>query len=225
MEFLPLPQSRASSSLFWSTHAHHIIQAYATHFLALDGQQTAAIALQSWQGGHLNTAAQELVTPPDILSMMSVWLSEAVAGFSSQSQAARLPSSVVVESVVWLSSSRLSPTILSFRPNRLCCLPFPSSAPFSFCISAASFCRAPRRPPCCLWPFCPTSNGPCFFHHTRAPPFHHFACWGPLLDTSVGVRSPGPARQHCDRHDNDGRFSHIGDGVLRLEGQTAWGCG
>ena len=82
-------------SLFWSTHVPHIIQAYATHFLTIDSQQPAAIAVQSWQGGHLNTVAQELVTPPDILSMMSVWLSEAVAGFSSRSQAARLPSSVV----------------------------------------------------------------------------------------------------------------------------------
>ena len=82
-------------SLFWSTHAPHIIQAYATHFLALDSQQPAAIALQLWQGGHLNTNAQELVTPPDVFSMMSVWLSEAVAGFTIPvSQVAR-PSSVV----------------------------------------------------------------------------------------------------------------------------------
>ena len=76
-------------SLFWSTHVPHIIQAYAT-LPHLDSQQPAAI-----QGGHLNSVAQEFVTPPDILSMMSVWLSEAVAGFSSRPQAARVPSSAV----------------------------------------------------------------------------------------------------------------------------------
>ena len=83
-----------NQSLF-CTHASHIIQVCAT----------AAIALQSWQGGHLNTPAQELVTPPDIFSMMSVW-SEAVVGFSSRSQAARLPSSAPP---VHVSSPPVSP--------------------------------------------------------------------------------------------------------------------
>ena len=165
----------------------------------------------------MNTAAQELVTPPDILSMMTVWLSEAVAGFSSRSQAARLPSSVVAPPSC-CPPVHVSPPHSSFRPQSclpsksvLCCVPFPSSAPFPFCISAASFCHGPRRPPCCLRPFCPTSNSPCFFQHTGPPPFHHFACWGPLFDTSVGVwptsvdpfsgDASGPVRPHCDRHD------------------------
>ena len=59
---------------FWSGHALPIIRAYADHFHSLDRCQHAATLLQSWQGGHLDSVAQEVVTPPNIMSMIEVWL-------------------------------------------------------------------------------------------------------------------------------------------------------
>ena len=228
-------------SLFWSSHVPHIIQAYATHFLTLDSQQPAAIALQSWQGGHLNSAAQELVTPPDILSMVSVWLSEAVAGFSSRPQAARVPSSAVappsccppvhVPPHSCLSDpNRVSPpspfSVVSHSP------PVPPS-PSPFASLQRPSVTAPDDPPVVSGPFAqhPTvpisSSTPVLLPSTTSPAGEF---------SSTPHSEFGPPRltrfleMPLDRYVNivtaminDGRFSHIGHGVLRLQGQTAWG--
>ena len=39
-----------------------IIHTYAAHFLTLGRYEPAAVMLQSWQGGHLSSTAQELAT-------------------------------------------------------------------------------------------------------------------------------------------------------------------
>ena len=147
-------------SLFWSTHASHIIQAYATHFLTLDSQQPAAIALQSWQGGHLNTPAQELVTPPDILSMMSVWLSEAVVGFSSRSQAARLPSSAPPVHVSSPPSCPSDPNPVSPPSPFSVVSHSPAVPPSPFASLQRPSVTAPDDPPVVSGPFAPHPTVP-----------------------------------------------------------------
>ena len=51
---------------------------------SLDHRQLAAVPLQSWQGGHLDSVAQEVVIPRDILSMIAIWLSDRVTQFRQQ---------------------------------------------------------------------------------------------------------------------------------------------
>ena len=63
---------------YWTAHALPIIRAYADHFHSLDRRQPAAALLQSWQGPHLDSVAQEVVTAPDIMSISAVWLSDTV---------------------------------------------------------------------------------------------------------------------------------------------------
>ena len=72
-------QVPSEQSQFWTAHALPIIRAYADHFRALDRHHTAASLLQSWQGGHLESVAQEVVTSLDIMSMITVWLSDTVS--------------------------------------------------------------------------------------------------------------------------------------------------
>ena len=74
-------QVPSEQSQFWATHALPIIHAYADHFHSLDRSLPAAALLQSWEGGHLDSVAQEVVTPPNIMSMIAVWLSDAVTHF------------------------------------------------------------------------------------------------------------------------------------------------
>ena len=74
-------QVPSEQSQFWTAHALSIIRAYTDHFHSLDRCQLAAALLQSWQGGHLDSVAQEVVTPPNILSMIAVWLSDSVTQF------------------------------------------------------------------------------------------------------------------------------------------------
>ena len=191
--------------LFWSTHVPHIIQVYATHFLSLDSQQPAAIALQSWQGGHLNSVAQELVTPPDILSMMSVWLSEAVAHLLWPPPSCCPP--VLVPPHSCLSDpNRVSPpspfSVVSHSP------PVPPS-PSPFASLQRPSVTAPDDPLLSL-ALLPHIQQSLFLPARQYSSFHHFACWGILFDTSLGVwptsvdpsgDASGPVRQHCDCHD------------------------
>ena len=74
-------QVPSEQSQFWATHALPIIHAYANHFHSLDRSLPAAALLQSWEGGHLDSVAQEVVTPPNIMSMIAVWLSDTVTHF------------------------------------------------------------------------------------------------------------------------------------------------
>ena len=55
-------QVPSEQSQFWTAHALPTIRAYADHFHSLDRRQPAAALLQSWQGGHLDSVAQEVVT-------------------------------------------------------------------------------------------------------------------------------------------------------------------
>ena len=57
-------QVPSEQSQFWTTHALPIIRAYADHFHSLDRSLPAAALLQSWEGGHLDSVAQEVVTLP-----------------------------------------------------------------------------------------------------------------------------------------------------------------
>ena len=56
-------QVPSERSQFWTAHALPIIRACVDHFHSLDRRQPAATLLQSWQGGHLDSVAQEVVTP------------------------------------------------------------------------------------------------------------------------------------------------------------------
>ena len=56
-------QVNSEQSQFWTAHALPIVRAYADHFHSLDPRQPAAALLQSWQGGHLGSFAQEVVAP------------------------------------------------------------------------------------------------------------------------------------------------------------------
>ena len=74
-------QFPSEQSHFWTAHALPIVRAHADHCHSLDRRQHAAALLQPWQGGHLDSVAQEVVTPPDIMSMIAVWLSHTVTQF------------------------------------------------------------------------------------------------------------------------------------------------
>ena len=68
-------------SQFWTAHALTIIRAYADHIHSLDRRQPAAGPLQSWQGA----------TPPDIMSMTAVRLSDSVSQFRQRDSSQVLP--------------------------------------------------------------------------------------------------------------------------------------
>ena len=121
-------------SLFWTTHANPIIQAFAAHFSSLDRDRPAAMMLQSWERGHLSSSAQEHVTPPHIASMLTVWLSEIVSSF--EAPLAPLP-----------QDSSVSPPA-----------PSSSTSPSPFQRTAATNNQAtPHDPICVSHPLCPDS--------------------------------------------------------------------
>ena len=85
-------QVPSEQSQFCTAHALPNIRAYANHFYSLDRCQPAAALLQSWQGGHLDSVAQEVVTPPNVMSMIAVWLSDSVTQFRQGDSSQVLPS-------------------------------------------------------------------------------------------------------------------------------------
>ena len=236
-------QVPSGQSQFWTALALHIIRAYADHSHSLDRHQPAAALLQSWQSGHLDSVAQEVVTPPNIMSMIAVWLSDSVNQFRQGDSSQVLPSaSLTPASAPPLPPFPPPPDVpqpchrrLSFcnfpSPQPIHCCSLSQSASFSFCLSVPT--TAPASGNSDLPP--PVVAGP--FAQHPAPPSVATSPPAPQFNSSFSLQSEfGPPRltrfleMPLDRYVNvvtatinDGRFSNIGHGVLRLEGQTAWG--
>ena len=130
-------------SLFWTTHANPIIQAFAAHFSSFDRDQLAARMLQSWERGHLSSSAQEHVTPPHIASMLTVWLSEVVSSF--EVPLAALPQNSSVAPPAPSSSISPSPFQRAAATNNQATPHDPMCVSHPF--AQTHMPQAPRRPP------------------------------------------------------------------------------
>ena len=188
-------------SLFWTTHANPIIQAFAAHFSSLDRDQPAARMLQSWERGHLSSSAQEHVTPSHIASMLTVWLSEIVSSFepplSPQPQDSSVSPPAPSSSTSPSPFQRTTATNNQATPHDPICV----SHPFD----QTHIPQAPRPP----LPLDGLRNvvpeaGPVRLTRFLEMPRDHFysTLSGPIVA---------------------GRFNHIGNASVRLEAQTAWG--
>ena len=75
---------------FWQRNVPHVIEALVAHFSGFSSSDPRAITLssrESWGvgGDHLSPLLQESVVPGEVLSMMTLWLTEQVAQFQRDS--------------------------------------------------------------------------------------------------------------------------------------------
>ena len=168
----------------------------------------------------------------------SLWVSPLPKPWNSSLASKFLPTNPSSGAPMLHTSSKLTPPISSPTTRRDCppimargafehsCPGTRNSSGHSlydvcpFGISAASSCHGPNDLPVVSGPFAP---------HPTVPVSSSFApsTTSPAGDLSSAPQSefgpPQLTRFLVTAMINDGRFSHIGHGVLRLEGQTAWG--
>ena len=137
-------QVPSEQSQFWTAHALPIIRACADHFYSVDRCQPEAALLQSWPSGRLESVAQEVVTPPNIMSMIAVWLSDSVTQFrQGESASAPPPPPFPPPPDAPQPCHPIDPPSSSSHvPSPFTVVPSPSP-PRPFCLSAAFNC-----PPC-----------------------------------------------------------------------------
>ena len=218
----PVPECQRQ---YWSRNAGELISAYAAHFASLPRDDPSVAALtqsQSWgpSGDHLDARLQEQCTPAHILSMMEVWISTQVAGITI------LPSAPMAVDANLHNASPASPAADNVgSPSR----PLPS--PF---VRPCTFPEVPLRSPFTSQ----ASHAPLNGSVVSNP----FTTSIPTVNNTVvsnrGSPLPGAGPVRLTRFlemprdqyyatvnamITAGRFNHIGEASVRLEGQTAWG--
>ena len=209
-------QVPSEQSQFWTTHALPIIRAYADHFHSLDRSLPAA-----WEGGHLDSVAQEVVTPPNIMSMIAVWLSDSVTQFREG-----VLHTTRLHLLLPLSHHLLTP-LCPVTPLTLLLLLKPPAHSLLLLLPVH---LGPLLPLCRLQlPLLQGLELPAPPSVVTSPPVPQVSSFSPQSEFGP-PRLTRFLKMPLDRYVNvvtsminDGRFSHIGHCVLRLEGQTAWG--
>ena len=217
----PVPECQRQH---WSRNAGELIDAYAAHFASLLRNDPLVAALtqsQAWgpSGDHLDARLQEQCTPAHILSMMEVWISAQVAGSTIPPSAP----TVLVTNFHNGSSGSLADNVGA--PSR----PLPS--PF---VLSRTFPEVPPRSPFeSQASHVPLHGSVVSNSFTTSLPTENNTVAsnrGPPLPGAGPVRLARFLEMNRDQYYatvnamiTAGRFNHMGEASVRLEGQTAWG--
>ena len=209
----PVPEEQIQ---FWTHQAPDIIVAFAVHFSTISHNDPLAVALSSpssWgpSGDHLVASLQEALTPPHILSQMEVWLSSQVATFRGEG-ALPVPHSPPADPATEVHSP---PVPSPFAPHPHTVQLSPTASPRSPFASVQT--HAPLHGAVVSNPF--AVSGPATPPNRPSP----LPGAGPVRLTRFLEMPRDEYYATVNSLIVAGRFNHIGEPSVRLEGQTAWG--